>query len=376
VAGSFNFVIVQVYGCLDDIIFDLVLDAKTNPFDTVFSWSSLVFAVGFLAVGCGLVYMNMRVVKRYQGVKAEALERKDMSIIETFNENNKYWALFYSEFNDEDFWSQSALALFIIRGTFSSLIIAVFYDYPMMQTTFLVMLDGAVILFLITKKPLKELRGTLAQYYFEIITLLVHFCTFLLALQDTFPSPSETLMKVLCTSIMYLNTILIAGSLFFMGIEIYDIIRLKVEEKKKKKYNHLTQNTTISSRRQPTDQIMTTVEDNSEIEVPNRPNLISPQQPLEASNLFSANSNTSLSGMRILKPRTLDLSMNANDSVQQDIEIGNEINRQRTNQNRSQRLTHPRQRRTTRKKQQQQQQPSEGLLFLRNPARHLREKKT
>ena len=229
--GSFNFTLVQAYACLDDILFYLVLDIKTNPFNTFFCWASLFCAIGFLALGCFLVWLNLKTVKKYQALRTECLAKKDMAGLEAFNEKNKYWELFYSDFNDEDFWSQSTLALFIARSTLSSLIIAVLYDYAVMQTVYLIIIDGAILLNLYFKKPFVTFQSTLCQYYYEIITLLVHICTCILSMQGTEQNPSEGLKNFMSTSIIYLNTALVSGSIGFMFIEIYKTIRQKMKNK-------------------------------------------------------------------------------------------------------------------------------------------------
>jgi len=204
IAGSFNFALVQSYACLDDILFYLVLDAKTNPFNSFFSWASLICAVVFLALGCLLIFFNFWIVKKYQSIKKQ--RAKDL---EAFNERNMYWELFYSDFSDDDLWSQSFFATLLIRSSLSSFVVAVFYDYPLMQTSYLVALDGATILFLYFKDPFNTLRGKLAQYYYEIITLSVHLCTFVVSLQDSFESPSDTVRSIMSTGIIYLNTSLV-----------------------------------------------------------------------------------------------------------------------------------------------------------------------
>ena len=233
-AGSFNFSLVQTYGCLDDILFYLVLDSRTNPFNTFFCWASLIGAVLFMVGGCLLVLFNLWTVNQYQKVKKEALEKKDMKELEAFNEKNKYWELFYSDFNDSDAWSQSFFAMILIRSTITSFIITVLYEYPLMQSVYFIMLDEAVLLFLYFKSPFTRLIGKLAQYYFEVITLLVHFCTFILGLQDTFEKPSDTLRDILSTAIIYLNTALVGGSLGFMFIEVYETIKFRTKAKGKK----------------------------------------------------------------------------------------------------------------------------------------------
>ena len=242
VAGSFNFTLVQAYACLDDILFYLVIDVKTNPFNSFFCWASLISASVFLALGCMLVFLNFWTVKKYQGIK-----KQDLKGLEAFNERNKYWELFYSDFNDDDLLNQSFFAFLVLRSTLSSLIITVLYDYPLMQTPFMIILDGAIILFLLLKKPFNTLRGTLCQYYFEIITLLVHLCTFILSLQDSLQASSELLRKILSTGIIYLNTALVSGSIGFMFIEIYETIREKRKARKLKENEKHYENIAIQT---------------------------------------------------------------------------------------------------------------------------------
>lgn len=214
-AGSWNFGFVELYGCLDVVILYLVLDAKTNRFNSFFCWASLLFAVAFLGLGCFLVFFNFWKVLKYQAIKRKS---KD---IEIFNERNKYWGLFYEDFNDEDLWSQAFLAIQLIRNTIASLIIVVFYEYAMMQNVYLIISDGAIILFLYIKMPLTTLRGRIMQYYFETITLLVHLCTFALSTTD---SPSDKFQDFFSKTVIYLNKALIGGSFGFMLIELYKTI--------------------------------------------------------------------------------------------------------------------------------------------------------
>jgi len=236
--GSLNFTIVQAYGCLDDILFYLVLDVKTNPFNVFFCWASLLCAVGFIALGCFFILFNIWLVKEYQRLKAEGLSRNDLSAFEAFKERFSYWELFYADFNDANSWSQSFLALLIIRSSLSSLIIAALSGLVLAQTAFLLVLDGASILFLLSKKPFTSLRPALVQYFFEIITLLVHGCTFILSIQRNEENPSESLKSALCTCIIYLNSALVRASIGFLFIEIYKTISDKIKAWKRKKQHN------------------------------------------------------------------------------------------------------------------------------------------
>ena len=176
-------------------------------------------------------FFNFWTVIKYQRIKKHGTK----DLIEAFNERNKYWELFYSDLNDNDLWSQSFFAISIVRSSLSSFIITVLYDYPLMQTSFLVISDGAIIFFLYFKNPFKTLRGTLAQCYYEIITFLVHLCAFILGLQDSFKHSSYTVKLIMSMGILYLNTALVSGAIGFMFIEIYKTISEKKRAARLKK---------------------------------------------------------------------------------------------------------------------------------------------
>jgi len=224
VLGFFNFTIVQVYGCVDDILFYFVLDVKTNPFNAAFAWASFVVAGVFICLGSLLVFFNVYVVRRYQKIKRN---EKD---VEDFKEKNKFWELFYSDFSDNNSWSQSFLAIMVIRSSLSSFIIAVLYGNPMIQSFTLMLTDVASIVLCIRLKPFTSIQAKLAQYYFELITLLVHLFTFLLSIQTSEDQFSEGVKNNLCTGIIYLNTALVAGCLGFMFVDIVAMIKEKSEE--------------------------------------------------------------------------------------------------------------------------------------------------
>jgi len=235
IAGSMNFVIVSSYGCLDDILFYLILDTKTNPFNTAFSWASLLFGFAFTFLGILLMIFSIMKVKKYQKLKKEGLAKNDLKEFEDFSEKNKHLEVFYSDFNDSSLWAQCFLAILVLRNNLASLIITVLYQHSMMQSLLLIVMDGAMLLFLLFKKPLTTLRAHFFQYYFETITLIVHLCTFILSIQKQQEEPSKTLNIRVCTLIIYLNTALVTGATAYMGIDIHETVREKIQEWKQNK---------------------------------------------------------------------------------------------------------------------------------------------
>ena len=231
-AGSINFIVVQAYGCLDNILFYFVLDVKTNPFNTGFSRTSFAFGIIFVICGGFLMVHSIMIVKKYHRLKHEGNMKNDMKDLEVHKKKNKYMEVFYGDFNDADVWSQCFLAFLVLRNNISSLVLTLLYDYPLMQTLFLIILDGAIIIFMLIEKPFTTIRGIFFQYYFETIVLIVHICCLILSWND---GPSESLKKGVCGTIIYMNTALVTGALCFMSIEIHEIVREKINEWKLRK---------------------------------------------------------------------------------------------------------------------------------------------
>jgi len=95
IGGSVNFIIVQAYGCVDNILFYFVLDGKTNPFDSAFSRMSFAFGITFILCGGLLMIHSVMVVKKLHQLKHEGLAKNDMSELETHKKKNKYLKVFY-----------------------------------------------------------------------------------------------------------------------------------------------------------------------------------------------------------------------------------------------------------------------------------------
>ena len=124
------------------------------------------------------------------------------------------------------------MAFLVLRSNASNLVFTIFYEYPLMQTLFLITMDGAIMLLMIIERPFTEFRANFFQFFFEVIALAVHFCAFLLSWND---QPSESLKKGASKAIIYLNTALVTGGLGFTLIEIHESVREKIGEWMSKK---------------------------------------------------------------------------------------------------------------------------------------------
>jgi len=75
-------------------------------------------------------------------------------------------------------WSsiqQGFLLIFTIRITLFSLILAVFYQHPLMQATMILILNIMMIIYIYIKAPLKNAVNKIQQICYEHIFLCVNF---------------------------------------------------------------------------------------------------------------------------------------------------------------------------------------------------------
>ena len=205
-----------------------------------------------------------------------------------------------------------------------------------MQTSYLVILDGAIILFLYFKNPFSTLRGKLAQYYYEVITLLVHLCAFILSLQDSFNASSYTARLILSTGILYLNTALVSGAIGFMFIEIYNTISEKTRAARYKlsediaiqttdRNNFDSQNLTLAT--SPSQHLQTRAQRKNETWVHN-------QQTSSLENLHllprsKNNSNIIISDFSLESSQAQEFPQNPENSFGEDLHARNKIDQNR-----------------------------------------------
>ena len=231
-SGFLNFTMVQIYGGLDEILFYMILDMKTNRFNSAFSRISMTLAIIFAIFGIFLILVNFLIVHKYQKAK------KDLKELEAFQKKYNYLELLYGDFNDSNYWSQSFFAFLTLRNILSSVIITILSNYKLLQLLLLVLMDGIILTFLLIKDPFKELKEKLAQYYFEVIALVVHISVLSLCIRDSEGNTSnDSFRRGVCQTIIYVNTFLIAGSAGFMFIEIYRTINKAYKQRKRRALN-------------------------------------------------------------------------------------------------------------------------------------------
>jgi len=158
----------------------------------------------------------MWVVYIYLGLKRERTQ-----IFDNFLKKIEIFEVVYKDLKDDGGFKLSFFAIMIIRAMASSLIMVTLYSNPLLQAILLMVINVLMLGILIFKSPFKELYDELAQYFYELIIFIAYLCVLLIVTADKGNKEEFNTRENTGKCIIALNTILLAGTIAFMCIEIY-----------------------------------------------------------------------------------------------------------------------------------------------------------
>jgi len=228
VAAS-NFALTQFYSNLDDVIFYFILEMRSTEFETGFRVGSSILAIALLLVGVIFVVLHSKLIGRYQNLKGKGSSTQ-LKGFETKCENIN---LIFKDFKDSSSLVQSFLMINVVRSVVTSLIFATLFEYPMIQISFLFVLNILMIVYLLTKKSFKEFTNTCGQFFCELVLFIANICVFLLALFDHADSYPISFIKGLSKCIIILNWILLFGCAILLLVNLLKTLYQSYLERRK-----------------------------------------------------------------------------------------------------------------------------------------------
>jgi len=211
-----NFALAQIYSSLDDIVFFFALNVRGKGGSSAFENVSFAFAIILLLALFALASFHTFLVVRYQNLKKRAIVKKDKKPLDEFIVKYENVKIIYADFHDHRLPQQSFLLLNAFRSVFASLFMVTLFDYPLAQTIILTVMSISILAYHSTFKPFRECINAYAQYFCEIILLLVNICMLILVCIDKSGAPAENAVERLSTAVIVLNLIMIIGSSIFI----------------------------------------------------------------------------------------------------------------------------------------------------------------
>ena len=235
---KWNVVLVTFCGSLGDIVLFTALELHSAKFQNAQAGLSLGLCLvmnGFsIFVVVKILEVNLALRKSKQKLAGIDLEKQKQNI-------EREWISYKSFFEcyrDHSYYQQIFLFIFIIRlGVFNG-IIGYLYKYPLCQAVIITLINLAMLLYLIIKRPMRKLFSLLQQIILELVLLPFNICVLILAIMDHREIEDLERRKSIGEVVIYINVIIPILSLVLMackflviGYDFYKIWKLRKAEK-------------------------------------------------------------------------------------------------------------------------------------------------
>ena len=230
---TWNFVLAQFYGSIDEILFDFVIDARSDgSTSSGFRTFGFIFGLLLTLTGFGVAGLHGVILSKYQRIKkSQGSAGAKVDSVFQFLKKYERIKLFFKDFKDLGLFQQSFLLINITRSLLSSLIFTLLFGYPILQISLLIVLNICVLVYLVLKKPFKDLANTIAQYLCEGLLFVAYLCILVLAIMAEAESGAESSIKGFSMVVIVCNAVLLIGSAVFMLMKIAGILQQIYKER-------------------------------------------------------------------------------------------------------------------------------------------------
>jgi len=226
-----NFLIIQIYSSLDDVIFFFILDTSSTKVSSPSAGISLGFGTCFLLLGLSLVFLHCWLLGKYQQAKRQG-------ILERFKNKFRFLGTLFEDFKDDQMSKQMFFGILILRCVFLVLVIMLLQP-PWIQASLLMLANLFFLGYLIHQRPFKSRFDELTQYFCELTVFAAYLSVLILSIFDfqgeELPSARKSLGKcivlsgiVLCLGGFIIQIIQTSGVIY----EIYKFCKQYFSAKK------------------------------------------------------------------------------------------------------------------------------------------------
>ena len=205
-----NFIVIQVYGSLGDIVFFSVLEIRSLSLES--AWSSVSFAISVLFIVLGLVCVGLhcRFLIRYQQIKTSPSVDPSQGM-ESLIKKYESLEVLYKDFSDGSPLKHGFLLVLIARDIVINLVIVTMVSLAPIQVVVLICCSVLVCVMIIFRNPFRERFEQMAQLFSELCVLIVFTCVVILATLKSGDTYTINLKERLGVGIITINIILNCG---------------------------------------------------------------------------------------------------------------------------------------------------------------------
>ena len=171
-----NFLIIQLYGSLGDIVFFSALEMKSMTFLTPLSIFSFVICVIFIIFGTLIFVLHIRFVFKYKFIRRKP---SDLSarILENFINKHDYLKLLHLDFEDSAIHKQGFAFILVSIDMLVGLMVVVMVSQPLVESILLVISSILLCIYLVWRRPFRERFDQATQIFFRnLCSDCLHLC--------------------------------------------------------------------------------------------------------------------------------------------------------------------------------------------------------
>ncbi len=223
-----NFLIVQLYGMYGDIVFYGMIEWRSTQVTAGINFLSSFAAIILLVAMILGFFLHVILLKRYQNVKRNfGAKAETKQHFDKFIADHEGIQVIFGDFKDQSLIHQSFILILTIRDILFSIILTTLFEHPLTECVLILLMNIVMLLYLVIKKPFREVFAQVQQIVLELITFIVNVSVLILAILDKRQLEAfdqrKTIGKLLIIINMVFNFSIVFFMLFSLGSQGWEI---------------------------------------------------------------------------------------------------------------------------------------------------------
>jgi len=184
VITKWNFFLILIMTSVNDILFYAIIELR--------SWTSggggfstFSFEVSIVALGIfiGLIFGLIHFARAFRDARERSVLDRSNEELQEFLTKRRDCQVLFRGFRDNTSPNRYFLVIYIVRMSLPALIAALLYKFPMAQIITYIVINVAILAYIILRRPLARVINFVQLMIFETIMLIINICLLLLKLE-------------------------------------------------------------------------------------------------------------------------------------------------------------------------------------------------
>ena len=220
---KWNIMLILLCSTFDDIPLFTALELETLRIDSFSAFLSFSLCILMNIIAGYILFKIVYIVRDLRRTKRTKIFHSHTNVGKYIVESHRKWEncqVLYKAFKDDSFLQQIFLFVEMLRIFLFSLVIGLFYEFPIFQAT-LILSFSLIMLVLAAKfKPFEDKIDQIQQIVNELILLTVNICVFILAILDHQHENNTNIRGHLGDTIIACNLIFNFTAVIFFAIQL------------------------------------------------------------------------------------------------------------------------------------------------------------